>query len=73
MDIDSKTFMVYVAIREQKKIPMHFEKPVQVRALLFDKASTEIPAEYSDYNDVFLVENIVEFLENTRINKHAIK
>ena len=31
------------------------------------------PAEYSDYNNVFLAENAAEFLENTRINEHALK
>ena len=29
--------------------------------------------EYFDYSNVFLVENAVEFSENTRINKYAIK
>ena len=46
---------------------------VQVGALLFDKAPIEVPAEYSDYNNVFLVENAAELSKNTRINKHAIK
>ena len=52
---------------------MHFKKQASVGALLFDKAPTEVLAEYSNYNNVFSVENVVELLENTRINKYAIK
>ena len=70
-DIDSETFVVYVAIREREEMPVHFEKQAQVMALLFDEASTEVLIQYSDY--VFSAENIVEFLENTEINEHAIK
>ena len=74
-------FVIYVAIQEQKKMPVHFKKQaqiktqsgVQVRALLFDKALTKILAEYSNYSNIFLVKNIAEFLENTKINKYAIK
>ena len=32
-----------------------------------------ILAEYSDYNNVFLLENITKLPENTRINEHTIK
>ena len=32
-----------------------------------------ILAEYSNYNNVFLVEKIAELLEYTKINDHAIK
>ena len=42
-------------------------------ALLFDEAPTEVPAEYSDYSDIFLVENAAELPENIKINEHAIK
>ena len=45
----------------------------QVGALLFDIASTEVPAEYFDYNNVFSAENAGELLENTRINEYAIE
>ena len=54
-------------------MPVHFEKQAQIGVLLFDKASTEVLAEYSNYNNVFLAENAAEFLENTGINEHAIK
>ena len=54
-------------------MPVHSKKQAQVGALLFNKAFTEILAEYSDYSNVFLAENIIELLENTGINKHTIK
>ena len=54
-------------------MPVHSKKQAQVRALLFDEASTKVPAEYSDYNNVFWVENTTELLENTGINKHIIE
>ena len=73
MDVDNKTFVVYVIIREREEMPMHSEKQAQVGALLFDEAPTEVPAEYSDYSDVFSAENAAELLENTGINEHAIE
>ena len=54
-------------------MPMHSKKQAQVGALLFNKASTKILAEYTDYNNVFLVKYAAKLLGNTRINKHAIK
>ena len=73
LDIDSKTFVVHVAIRKQEEMPVHSEKQAQVGALLFDKASTKVLAEYSNYSNVFSAENATELPENTGMNKHAIK
>ena len=73
MDVDSKTFMVYVAIWEQEKMPVHSKKQAQVGVLLFDEAPTEVSAEYSDYSNVFSAENAAELLETTGMNEHAIK
>ncbi len=42
-------------------------------ALQWDKASTEIPAKYSDYADVFSSDLAIELPENTEINEHAIE
>ena len=68
---------MYVAFREREEMLVHSKKQAQikaqVRALLFNKASTEVLAEYSDYNNIFLVEHAVELPENTKINEHAIK
>ena len=77
LDVDNKTFVVYMVLQKQEKMPMHFKRQAQnkaqVEALIFDKAPTEAPAEYFDYSNVFLVENAADLLENTGINKHAIK
>lgn len=78
-----------MAIREPEKMLVHSKRQAQIEvkaqmgtqaqnkvkvgALLFDKALTAVPAEYFDYNNVFLAEYITELLENTKINKHAIK
>ena len=73
LDVDSKTFVMYVAIREQKEMPVHSKRQAQVGALLFDEAPTKVPAEYSDYSDVFSAENAAELPENTGMNEHAIE
>ena len=54
-------------------MPVYSKKQAQVKALLFKKAPTEVPAEYSDYSNVFLAKYTVELLENTGINKHTIE
>ena len=58
---------------------MHLKKwaqiknKAQVEALLFDKAPTEISAEYSNYSNVFSAENTAELSENIKINEYIIK
>ncbi len=39
----------------------------------WDKASTEILSEYSDYADVFFLKLVIELPENTGMNEHAIE
>ena len=87
MDADSETFIVHVVIRECEEMAMDPDKKAQIKAkngaqiqdraqvgaLLFDKAPTKVLAEYSDYTNVFSIENAIELLENTGMNEHAIK
>ena len=73
LDVNNKTFIVHVAIWKWEEMPVHSKKQVQVGALLFDKAPTKVIVEYFNYSNVFSVENIVEFPENTEMNEHAIK
>ena len=83
LNADSKTFVIHMIIKKPEKIPVNFEKQAQikveawkktqVRALLFDKALIKGLKEYSNYSNVFLVENVVELLENSGINEHIIK
>ena len=58
-------------------MPVHSERQVQIKAqveaLLFNKASTEVPVEYSDYSNVFSAKHAAELPEKTGINEHAIK
>ena len=89
LDADSKTFVVHVAIREREEMLVHSERQAQIEAeahidakgqsgaqvgaLIFNKAPTGVPAEYSDYSNVFSAENTAELPENTGINEHAIE
>ena len=66
-------FVVHVVIQEREEMSVHSKKQVQIGALLFDKAFTKVPAEYSDYSNIFSAENAIELLENTGINEHVIK
>ena len=54
-------------------MPIYSKKQAQVKALLFDKAFTKIPTKYSNYNNILFVENVVELLKNTEINKYTIE
>ena len=66
LDANIKTFVVHVAIQEQKKILVHSEKyvqievaswvKVQVGALLFNEALTIILVKYINYNNIILME-----------------
>ena len=69
----SKIFVIHVDIRKREKMLMHSKRQSQIKVLIFYKAPTEVLAEYSNYSNVFLVENAAEFPKNTRINKHAIE
>ena len=81
LDANSKMFIVYVAIWEQKKISIYSKRQNQIEtqnkaqlgALLFDKTPTKILAKYFDYSNIFLAKNAIEFLENIKINKHTLK
>ena len=54
-------------------MPVHSKKQAQIGALLFDKALIEVPVEYSNYSNVFSVENTAELLENIGMNEYAIE
>ena len=73
LDVDSKTFVVHIAIRKRKEMPMYSKRQAQVEALLFNKASTNVPAEYSNYSNIFSAKNAAELPENTGMNEHTIK
>ena len=72
MDPDKKT-QIEAQIKAQSGAQSRAQSGVQVGALIFNKASTKIPAEYSNYSNVFSAKNSAELPENTGMNEHAIK
>lgn len=61
-----------MAIDLVKKAQIEAQGKAQVAALLFDEASTVVPTEYSDYSNVFSVENVMELPEYISINDYTI-
>ena len=59
--------MVYMIIWKLKKILMYIKKQIEIKAqnevqikiLLFDKASTKVSMKYLTYNNIVLAKNIV--------------
>ena len=60
-------------IEAEDHIDAQGQSRAQVGALIFNKAPTEVPAEYSDYSNVFSAENAAELPENTGMNEYTIK
>lgn len=56
-----------------KKTQIKVQVESQIISLLFYETPTNIPTEYFNYNIVFSMENIVEFLEQIKMNDYAIK
>ena len=73
LNANSETFVMHMAILEQKKMPVHSKKQAQVEALIFDKAPTAVLVEYFDYSKNFSAEYVAKFLKYTKINNHVIK
>ena len=69
----NKKTQIKVQSKAQSKTKSGTKSGAKVRALIFDKALTEVLVEYSDYSNAFSVKNATELLENTGMNKHAIK
>ncbi len=64
---------MHVSALDVAEPPIHPCRAAQIAALQWDKAPTEIPAEYSDYADIFSSNLAMELLENTGLNEYAIK
>ena len=86
MDENSKTFVVHVLALKAPKpagMPIHPSRAAQIAAQSpseptlaapqWDKTSTEISSEYSDYADVFSTDLAMELPENMGMNEHAIE
>ena len=61
-----------MVIQKWEEMPVHATKQAQVGALIFNEAPTKVLVEYSNYSNIFSVENTANIPENTRMNEHAI-
>lgn len=79
LNTGNKIFVMYVAIKKIEQILIHFKKYIkigiktQVKALLSDKVFINIPVEYLNYSNIFLVANIIVLPKYTKINSYTIK
>ena len=77
LDEASETFVVHIAALEAllrlARMTIHPSQVAQIVTLKQDKAFTEVTSKYADYTDVFSFDIVIELLENTGINKHAIE
>ena len=71
LNADDKTFVVHVAaLVEPTTMPIHPSCQAKVAALTSEE--TRIPAEYSNFSNVFSSDSAAELPEHTGINDHPI-
>ena len=74
-----ETYIVHVrsvnfaALPSSSLLNVYLSRKLQIASLLAKKAPTKIPAEYSDFADVFSADLASKLSKQTRINKYAIK
>ncbi len=73
LDENLEAFVMHVSALDVAESLIHPFWAAQIAALQWDKAPTKIPAEYSDYADVFSSDFEMELAKNIGINKHAIE
>ena len=79
LDPESETFVVHVASLSSDASPssspldVHPSRRPQISGLIAEEAPTKVPAEYSDFADVFSSDLASKLPKHTRINNHAIK
>ena len=79
LDPESETFVVHVASLSSDLLPsssplnVHPSRRPQISGLIIEEAPTMVPAEYSDFVDVFSPDLASELPEHTGINDHAIE
>ena len=81
LDLEHETYVVYVGLVSSDVSPsssplelnIHPSRRPQVSDLIAEEALTKVPAEYSDFVDVFSPDLASELPEHTRINNHAIE
>ena len=71
LNVDNKTFVVHVAaLAEPTTMPIHSSRQAQVTALTSKEIG--IPAEYSNFSNVFSLDSAAELPEHIEINNHPI-
>ena len=76
LDPEHKTYVVHVVSLSSTPLAfldVHPSRRPQVSGLIAEEASTKVPAEYSDFADVFSPDLASELPEHTGINNHAIE
>ena len=83
LDPEHETYVVHVgsvssdaspsSSASQLELDVHPSRRPQISGLIAEKASTKVPAEYSDFADVFSPDLASKLPEHTGINDHAIE
>ncbi len=73
LDENLETFIMHVSALDIAESLIHPFRAAQIATLQWDKASTKILAEYSDYAYAFPSDLAMELPENTGMNEHAIE
>ena len=83
LDPEHKTYIVHVgsvssdaspsSSASQLELDVHPSRRPQISGLIAEEAPTTVPAEYSDFADVFSPDLASELPEHTGINDHAIE
>ena len=77
LDPEHETYVVHVASLSSTplvaSLNVHPSRRPQISGLIVEEAPTTVPAEYSDFADVFSPDLASELPEHTGINDHAIE
>ena len=77
LDPEHETYVVHVASLSSTplvaSLNVHPSRRPQISGLIVEEAPTTVPAEYSDFADVFSPDLASELPEHTGINNHAIE
>ena len=71
LDLEQEIFVIHVTILFNL-IDVHSDQKVQIAVLITDKAPITIPAEYSDFENMFSKKSAAVLSEHIEINNHTI-
>ena len=72
LDLNKEAFVVHVATVTAEPMTIHPARQAQIALLKAEEAPVTVPAEYSDFADVFSEKYAAVLPEHTEINTHAI-